>query len=224
MRAREFIKEAPSSVDPEKLALVKQLWDEGWKHKDIAKLLDMVPNTVSHWLKDYYPDRPRRQTFLALALTDTDKADIISKWQNGESVNDIAREYGIKHMTVARLVISAVGEEEYNNRIKANQGNAGYNRIITPAQIEQMASMYRGGMGSPAIGEKFNVTASTVLHHLKKRPDWLELAAEYKNNHVRRPGGPALTKRTRSGEIGNQHSKSPKSRHSSGVSWPKYGE
>lgn len=218
MRASEFVIEASLPVDPEKLALVKQLWDEGWKHKDIAELLDMVPNTVSHWLTDYYPDRPRRQTFLALALTDTDKADIISKWQTGESVNDIAKEYGIKHMTVAKLVISAVGEVEYNNRIKANQGNAGYNRITTPAQIEQMASMYRSGMGSYTIGEKFGVTAATVLYHLNKRPDWPELAAEYKNNHVRRPSGPALTKRTRSGEIGNQRSKGPGSKHTNPTS------
>lgn len=225
MRAHEFIIEAPSkAIDQEKLARVKQLWDEGWKHKDIAELLGMVPNTVSHWLKDYYPDRPRQQTFLALALTDADKADIVSKWQNGQSVVDISNEYGVKHMTVARIIINAVGKEQYDNRIKANQGKAGYNKMTTPDQIEQMASMYRSGMSSPAIGNKFNVTASTVLHHLKKRSDWSELEAEYKNNHVRKSSGPALTDKTRSGEIGNLRSKGPRSRHTSGVSWPKYGE
>lgn len=182
-------------------------------------MLDIDTNKVGNILQRYYPDRPRKRLVLAAALTDQDKRDIVAKFETGMSANDIAKEYGIKHDTVAKLVINSIGKDRYDQSIASRVGTVGIQKGITPAQAIEMGKLYSAGMGRKQIGQIFGITELPVWYHLNKLPNWLDIRQQHLTNRETKRRGPTVVGVRRAGEVGNLRSKPAGSKHVHGVKW-----
>lgn len=223
MRASEFISEVISLKD--KLPELKQLWSDGWRDiGELAELLGLSKRQVTTLLTTYYQDRPDKKTMLGYAVTPADEQEILKKWLAHTSAEDIGSEYGISHTMVFKIAKKYLGDEGYARELKNRSGTAGYKVGITPEDKQEMGKLYSQGRGITYIGDKFNIAKKTVDSHLKSLPNYDEIRQQYvANSAAIKKRGPTVTSIHRPGTIGNQRSKGPSSRHTSGVNWPKYG-
>ena len=229
MRASEFITEARGQkTDQDTIDLVKMLWDEGKKTKAISDNLGLPRNKVAHILATYHQSRSGQQLAMSTALTDQDKTDIVAKFLNNGTVRDIAKEYGIDKTTIMNTLKNKLGADLYNAEMGKRRDIPG-ERIrnkVTPDMIIKMKELYVAGKTLSDISNYFNnvINVKTVSMTMRRQPDYEEIRAKREENTRKVKHGPVVTtKITRSGEIGNNRSKGPSSRHTSGVNWPKYG-
>jgi uncharacterized protein YjcR len=225
MRAIEFISEVqqkgPRPETAALLAKIKEYYNEGWKPKEIAELLDISYSKVMSILDVHYKDRPGKQIKLGRALTDNDKEEIFKKWQSGQANTKIEKDYGVSDVTIRSIIIQKIGLENYNNEVKKRKefGRAGYVKGTTPDQVAQMSKMHFSGMGLKAIGKIFNLSPRVIKRWLEKLPNYNEIYNSYLINRETKQRIPTTTSYTKAGTMDNLKSKGYGSKHTSGVQW-----
>lgn len=228
MRASEFVSEGSGyKLDQDIIDLVKISWDEGKKPKAIAADLGLSSTQVGNILKKYYPSRPGRMLALASGLTDQDKNSIVSRFLNNDTIQNMSKEYSVSTDTVTGILKNKLGDRYYTeiNKRKNTPGNQLSNKI-TPEMLSKMGELYAAGKQIVDIAHYFDnvVTAQSIPVAIRRLPDYEELRAKREENTRKVKHSPVVTTRkTPAGIDGNQRSKGPQSRHTSGVNWPKYG-
>ena len=103
---------------------------------------------------DGAPRRPKRP--VQRRLTPSEVAALATEYQHGRSLDDLAREFGVHHRTVADH-LERLGIARRVNLPK-----------LTPADVKRAVGQYRSGDSLAAVGKTLNVDASTVQRALKR--------------------------------------------------------
>jgi DNA-binding CsgD family transcriptional regulator len=89
-------------------------------------------------------------------LTPSQLEVLSARYQSGRSLNDLAREFGVHHRTVAEH-LERLGIARRVNLPK-----------LSAADVKRAATRYRAGESLAIVGKAFNVDASTVGRALRK--------------------------------------------------------
>lgn len=229
MRASEFITEGRGyKLDQDTIDLVKMLWDKGKKTGDIADDLGLSFNSVNSILQRHYPSRSGKVLMLGSALTDDDKNTIISRFLNQDTPTEIAKDYGIPNTTIIGILQRELGVDKYNDIMEPRKKLAG-TRVpnkITPEILNKIKELYVAGKSFRDISAYLDnlISNSNVYMAMARQPDYAELRAKRDERTRNVKHSPvATTNKTPAGIGDNQRSKGPRSLHTSGVNWPKYG-
>lgn len=103
-------------------------------------------------------NNPERRTTKPVQrrLTQSELSTVAAEYQNGRSLQDLAREFGVHRRTVADH-LERLGMDRRVNRPK-----------LTPRDVEQAISQYRAGDSLATVGKALRVDASTVQRALKQ--------------------------------------------------------
>lgn len=223
MRASEFIVEGrPQTHDQDVIDLVKLAWDEGLTVPEIVTDLGLPKNTVNDILQRYYPTRQKRVLHLAKALTDKERADIASKFLNGENAADLARMYGISPRGADLNIKNIIGVDRYNDELAKRRSAAGIrvNNKVTPEILAKIKELYIAGKTLNDISIHLDnlIEPGTVRRVMLRQPDYAEIRAQRDERLRKIKHSPvATTKITRAGEIGTPSHKGPGGRHAYGM-------
>ena len=88
-------------------------------------------------------------------LTDAEQADLITKYQAGSDMRQLAKDFGLHRRTV-RAILDRHGVERRQ-------------RILTTSQIDEAVRMYQQGASLAVVGRRFGVEHSTIRKHLVAR-------------------------------------------------------
>jgi predicted transcriptional regulator len=228
MRASEFVTEGSVKLDQDTIDLVKMLWDEGKKSTAIAAELGLTTPAVDHILGRYYKSRPGVQSYVVSTFTDNNKFDIVSSFLKNNTTAKIANEYSVDGSTIRTILKHELGIKRYNTIMTQRKATPGVliKYKITPEMLVKMRELYAAGKTLGDISDYFDnvITLSAVDLAMRRQPDYAEIRATRDDNTRKVKHSPiATTTKTRSGIGDNQGLKGPKSRHTSGVHWPKYG-
>ena len=229
MRASEFIVEVKGpKPDQDTIDLVKMAWDDGKKTTAIATDLGLSPESVRYILSMFYQSRPGKLLKLASALTDQDKTDIVTRFVNNDTITNMSKDYGIGSATVRDILKSKLGIDRYNDEIEQRKLASGVNipNKITPEMLAKMRELYAAGKQLNHIADYFDniIGITSIGPAMRRQPDYAELRAKRDERTRKVKHSPvATTNKTPAGIGDNQRSKGPRSRHTSGVNWPKYG-
>ncbi len=102
-------------IDPNIIDLIKSKWDEDKTPTEIAADVGLPISHVAKILANYYPSRTGKRLKVAMALTDDDKATMVSRFVNGETTTNIAKDYGLYAETVADILKNKLGMDKYND-------------------------------------------------------------------------------------------------------------
>lgn len=228
----KYYRERPNKTGPAEektIELVKAAWDQGRTPTEIAKILNLKDRAVDNILLKYYPNRDNKIVQWSLALSDNDRAQIVSDFLNGKPVLALAKEYGISTAGTERTIKQQIGDENYRREIEKRKNTPGVRARdkLSSTQLNKIRDMYANGVTLADIVTYFDgvVSQATIERNMLKQPDYAELRAK-RDERKRKidTGTVTTTKIHRAGTIDNQRSKGPGSRHTSGVDWPKYGE
>ena len=86
-------------------------------------------------------------------LSDEKVSQIVTAYETGKTVYELAAEYGCHRVTISAVL--------------KRQGVPIRHRSPTPTQIAEMARLYESGLSLAKVGEHFGFHASTVLAHLR---------------------------------------------------------
>lgn len=86
-------------------------------------------------------------------LSDEKASQIVTAYETGKTVYELAAEYGCHRVTISAVL--------------KRQGVPIRHRSPTPTQIGEMARLYESGLSLAKVGEHFGFHASTVLAHLR---------------------------------------------------------
>ena len=92
--------------------------------------------------------------------------------------------------------------------------------------LAKMRELYAAGKQLNHIADYFDniIGITSIGPAMRRQPDYAELRAKRDENTRKVKHSPvATTNKTPAGIGDNQRSKGPRSRHTSGVNWPKYG-
>ena len=210
-------------LDQDTIDLVKISSDEGKTPAEIAKDLNLSDNSVASILARYYPERVNKAVYMAHALTDDDKKEIVLRFKNGDTTKNLAKAYAVSGPTIIELLQSVLGKDVYNNEIKRRKSLSGTSipNKITPKMLTTIRDLYTQGKTLQDISDYFdNIIGGPTVHvAMKRQPDYAELRAK-RDERKRKinTGSVATTKIHRPGTIDNQHSKGPNSKHTNPTS------
>ena len=88
-------------------------------------------------------------------LTDTEQAALITKYQAGSDMWQLAKEFGLHRRTV-RAILDRHGVERRQ-------------RALTASQINEAVRLYQRGASLTEVGRRFGVEHSTIRKHLIAR-------------------------------------------------------
>lgn len=88
-------------------------------------------------------------------LSDEKVSQIVTAYETGKTVYELATEYGCHRVTISAVL--------------KRQGVALRRTSPTAEQIDEMVRLYESGMSLARIGEQFAMNASTVLTQLRKK-------------------------------------------------------
>jgi hypothetical protein len=211
-----------SRLDQDTIDLVKISSDEGKNPAEIATDLNIPVTRVWSILNRFYPERSNKTLYLALALTDDDKKDMVSKFQSGATVHSLADLYSIGPSSVIRLLQDAIGQEAFNNELERRKSSPGFKHPnkITPEILATIRRLYVQGKTFDNIADQIDniVSSSRICVIMGKQPDYAELRAKRDEKTRKVKHSPVVTtKKTPAGIDGNQHSKGPGSKHTYGM-------
>jgi hypothetical protein len=87
-------------------------------------------------------------------LNDSQRSEVIQRYQAGESGIELAEEFGIHRATLFSIVRRAGVMPRYN--------------LLTDDDVLEAQSMYEAGQSLVSIGEHFGVSDGTVLNVFRK--------------------------------------------------------
>jgi lambda repressor-like predicted transcriptional regulator len=85
-------------------------------------------------------------------LTDAEQSDLITKYQAGCDMRQLAKEFGLHRRTV-RAILDRHGVERRQ-------------RVLTTSQIDEAVRLYQQGASLAEVGCSFGVEHSTIRKHL----------------------------------------------------------
>ena len=88
-------------------------------------------------------------------LTDAEQSDLITKYQAGSDMRQLAKEFGVHRRTV-RAILDRHGIERRQ-------------RVLTATQIDEAIRLYQHGQSLAEVGRRFGVEHSTIRKHLIAR-------------------------------------------------------
>jgi lambda repressor-like predicted transcriptional regulator len=88
-------------------------------------------------------------------LTDAEQADLITKYQAGSDMQQLAKEFGL-HRRTARAILDRHGIERRQY-------------VLTASQIDEAVRLYQRGASLAEVGRRFGVEHSTIRKHLIAR-------------------------------------------------------
>jgi DNA-binding CsgD family transcriptional regulator len=86
-------------------------------------------------------------------LTDSQRSEVVRRYEAGESANALAVEFGVDRRTLAAHLRRAGVEVRY--------------RVIDRVDLVEAAKLYRSGRSLAAVAARFGFTAGTVLRALR---------------------------------------------------------
>ncbi|MEM9409150.1 MAG: helix-turn-helix domain-containing protein [Acidobacteriota bacterium] len=78
----------------------------------------------------------------------------MQRYQDGETLEQLAEAFDI-HRRTAAAILERVGVQRRYRR-------------LTPADIDEAATLYRSGLSLEAVGMELGVSAHTILIHLRR--------------------------------------------------------
>lgn len=97
----------------------------------------------------------RRKRATQPRLSDEKVGQIVTAYETGKTVYELAAEYGCHRVTISTVL--------------KRQGVALRGTSPTAAQIDEMVRLYESGLSLARVGDRFGMNASTVLAQLRKR-------------------------------------------------------
>jgi hypothetical protein len=209
-------------IDTDTIDLVKRLWDQGKKSKAIATELGLTISSVRGILTRFYKSRPGLIISMVGALTDEDRAGIVSEFLNSHTTTKIADAYGVSLSTILDVLQNELGVERYNAEMAKRKAAPGVQirYKITPEMLVKMRELYAAGKTLAYISDHFaNVITTTAIGPaMKRQPDYAEIRAKRDENTRKVKHSPvATTKITRAGEVDNLRSKGPGNKNTWGM-------
>ena len=129
------------------------------KWADLRKLISESPARPPLLVRD--APKPRSKRF----LTVQDIADIMARYEAGETTQEIGSRYGISKTRVATVL--------------REQGIAIRRQGLTDEQVREAATLYAAGRSLARLGIRFGVSHTTVAAalrqqsvHFRTRPGW----------------------------------------------------
>src|SRR5665213_311539 len=98
----------------------------------------------------------RASTGMVRCEPPSEVAAVAAEYQNGRSLDDLAREFGVHRRTIADR-LERLGVARRVNLPK-----------LTPTDIERAVRQYQAGDSLATVGKRLNVDASTVQRALKR--------------------------------------------------------
>ena len=83
------------------------------------------------------------------------QARVVEVYQEGKTMNDVAREFGL-HRTTVRAILDRAG-------VPARP------REMSPAQMELATKLYAEGLSLQAVGERLGFNAQTIANRLQEQ-------------------------------------------------------
>ena len=185
MRAHEFIFENNKSrFTPQEIQKMADLYRQGNTAVKIGKDFGSSANGIFHLLKKLpdwneikllnrqnTPIRAIKKGLIDPKYTKT----IIDRFSNGESAASIAKDFDRSSTNVLYILKKLPNWNEINqnhiNNVCHEQGTKGINN----SDIAKMANRYASGETYAEISKDFNIKPTSVYHHLKKLPNWVEI-------------------------------------------------
>jgi len=123
-----------------------------------------------------------------IPIPDNIAQQIVDLYSQGMYPKDIASKTGLSHSKIFRYLKALPNSNEiqathYSN-VNAEPGR-GINRRFSANEIQDMAQKYAQGISAVKIGREYKIRYTSVLYHLQKMPNWLELRAENIRNGTR---------------------------------------
>ncbi len=87
-------------------------------------------------------------------LTDSQRSEVVRRYEAGESASALAREFGVHRTTVFRALRAGGVDVRYG--------------ILTHDDVDEARALYQSGVSLAAVGERLGVAAGTVLNAFRK--------------------------------------------------------
>ena len=100
-------------------------------------------------------EKVRRKRTTQPRLSDEKVDQIVTAYEAGKTVYELAAEYGCHRVTISAAL--------------KRQGVALRHTSPTSAQVDEMVRLYESGLSLAMVGERFGLNASTVLAQLRKK-------------------------------------------------------
>jgi DNA invertase Pin-like site-specific DNA recombinase len=102
-------------------------------------------------------DRPSRRPVPSLRqkqtrLTDSQRSDLVRRYQAGESSNALACEFGVDRRTATRIIRTTGADVRYR----------------VDADVDVARELYESGLSLARVGEQLGISARTVLNRFQR--------------------------------------------------------
>lgn len=153
--------EAKGGLNDSQKQEIMNFYNQGLNTVELAKKYGVCNATVGLYLVELGVQK-RTQTEATGGLNEEQKKEIVARYQNGESTYDIAKDTGVRAITIS-------------NYIKASS-----NRLRTPSEsrtlkfeslldAEDIVNRYEKGESSHLIAEDYSLSAKAILSFLRRR-------------------------------------------------------
>lgn len=116
---------------------------------DLAAVLESTPASAPPQPRDPQPARHFR-------FTQGQRAAVVEAYEAGGSMADLARQYGVKRVSISQLLHKA------GATIRPR-------RVISAAEVDRAVQLYESGLSLQAVGDQLGWDQKTIYRYLKGR-------------------------------------------------------
>jgi transposase-like protein/Mor family transcriptional regulator len=142
-------------TDEQKLLIIED-YNSGMSQKDVAEKYNCCQTRIFKILKENNVSTRTRGN--KNMFTDEQKLLIIEDYKSGMSQTDVAKKYGISHITIFKIL----KENNVSTRTRGNKN------MFTNEQKLLIIEDYNSGMSQKDVAEKYNCCQTTIFKILKE--------------------------------------------------------
>ena len=140
-------------------------WENGATQQELADEYGISRRTIIKKIKEWYEEKGKiKPRISGKNRIELPIEEIVSKWENGATQQELADEYGISRRTIIKKI-----KEWYEEKGKIKPRISGKNRIELP--MEEIVSKWENGAIQQELADEYGTSYITVSTRIKK---WYE--------------------------------------------------